>query len=75
MLKGIRDNALYIFTAPEFRPGIEDRFEAILRAIGRDEARERTSLELIPNWSAARSTATPERKKRAPERGGISGAS
>lgn len=49
VLQGIRDNALYIFTAPEFRPGIEERFAAIQRAIGHDEARERTALELIPN--------------------------
>lgn len=39
VLQGIRDNALYIFTAPEFRPGVEDRFGAILRALGRDEER------------------------------------
>lgn len=48
VLQGIRDNALYIFTAPEFRPGIEDRFEAISRALGHDEQREKTALELIP---------------------------
>lgn len=48
VLRGIRDNALYIFTAPEFRPGIEDRFHAILKAIGHDEERERTALELLP---------------------------
>jgi NAD(P)-dependent dehydrogenase (short-subunit alcohol dehydrogenase family) len=49
VLRGIRDNALYIFTAPEFRPGVQDRFDAILRALGQDEARERTSLELLPH--------------------------
>lgn len=48
VLRGIRDNALYIFTAPEFRPGIHDRFDAILRAIGHDEEREQTALELMP---------------------------
>ena len=48
VLKGIRENALYIFTAPEFRPGIADRFDAMLRAIGHDEEREKTALELIP---------------------------
>jgi short-subunit dehydrogenase len=48
VLQGIRDNALYIFTAPEFRPGVEERFAAILRALGKDEERERTALELIP---------------------------
>ena len=48
VLQGIRDNALYIFTAPEFRPGIEERHAAILRALGEDNAREETALELIP---------------------------
>jgi NAD(P)-dependent dehydrogenase (short-subunit alcohol dehydrogenase family) len=48
VLDGIRRNALYIFTAPEFRPGIQDRFDAILRAVGQDEQRERTALDLIP---------------------------
>ncbi len=49
VLQGVRDNALYIFTAPEFRPGIEDRFDAILRAIGEDKERERIAIELMPN--------------------------
>ena len=48
VLQGIRDNALYIFTAPEFRPGIEQRFDAMLRALGEDKEREATALELIP---------------------------
>ncbi len=48
MLQGVRDNALYIFTAPEFRPGVEERFDAIRRALGADAAREKTALELIP---------------------------
>jgi NAD(P)-dependent dehydrogenase (short-subunit alcohol dehydrogenase family) len=48
VLQGIRDNALYIFTAPEFRRGVEERFEAIRRALGEDKAREAIALELIP---------------------------
>ena len=48
VLQGIRDNALYIFTAPEFRAGVEERFDAIRRALGQDEERERIALELIP---------------------------
>lgn len=48
VLQGIRDNALYIFTAPEFRPGVEERHAAILRALGEDKQREATALELIP---------------------------
>jgi NAD(P)-dependent dehydrogenase (short-subunit alcohol dehydrogenase family) len=48
VLQGIRDNALYIFTAPEFRAGVEERFQAIRRALGEDKAREAVALELIP---------------------------
>ncbi|MGZ5825393.1 MAG: SDR family NAD(P)-dependent oxidoreductase [Croceibacterium sp.] len=48
VLQGIRDNALYIFTAPEFRAGVEERFEAIRRALGEDKAREALALDLIP---------------------------
>lgn len=49
VLEGIRNNALYIFTAPEFRPGVEERHAAILRAMGEDKDREATALELIPD--------------------------
>jgi len=49
VLQGIRDNALYIFTAPEFRQGVEERFDAIRRALGHDDERERTALDLIPS--------------------------
>ena len=48
VLQGIRDNALYIFTAPEFRPGVEERFDAIRRALGEHKAREAVALKLIP---------------------------
>jgi NADP-dependent 3-hydroxy acid dehydrogenase YdfG len=48
VLQGIRGNALYIFTAPEFRAGVEERFAAIRRALGEDKAREAIALELIP---------------------------
>jgi NAD(P)-dependent dehydrogenase (short-subunit alcohol dehydrogenase family) len=48
VLQGIRDNALYIFTAPEFRAGVEQRFAAIRRALGEDKVREAVALELIP---------------------------
>lgn len=48
VLRGVRDNALYIFTAPEFRPGVQDRCAAILRALGEDPEREQAALELIP---------------------------
>lgn len=48
VLQGIQDNALYIFTAPEFRAGVEERFAAIRRALGEDKAREAVALELIP---------------------------
>jgi NAD(P)-dependent dehydrogenase (short-subunit alcohol dehydrogenase family) len=48
VLQGIRDNALYIFTAPEFRAGVEERFAAIRRALGEDKEREAVALNLIP---------------------------
>jgi hypothetical protein len=48
VLQGIRENALYIFTAPEFRAGVEQRFAAIRRALGEDKVREAVALELIP---------------------------
>jgi NAD(P)-dependent dehydrogenase (short-subunit alcohol dehydrogenase family) len=48
VLQGVRDNALYIFTAPEFRAGVEERFDAIRRALGEDPEREKTALDLIP---------------------------
>jgi NAD(P)-dependent dehydrogenase (short-subunit alcohol dehydrogenase family) len=62
VLDGIRRNALYIFTAPEFRPGIEERHAAILDALGYDKERERTALELIPDLSGS-----------SPARGGMKG--
>ena len=48
VLKGIRDDALYIFTAPEFRPGVSERFEAILHALGEDAERTELALKHIP---------------------------
>jgi hypothetical protein len=48
VLQGIRDNAPYVFTAPQFRATIEERFDAIRRALGEDKAREAIALELIP---------------------------
>ena len=48
VLKGIRDDALYIFTAPEFRPGVTERFEAILHALGEDASRTEAALKHIP---------------------------
>jgi NAD(P)-dependent dehydrogenase (short-subunit alcohol dehydrogenase family) len=48
VLQGIRENALYIFTAPEYRPGVSERHDAILRAMGEDKAREEIAQELIP---------------------------
>ena len=34
VLEGVRRNKLYIFTSPEFRPGVIERFEAILEELG-----------------------------------------
>ncbi len=49
VLDGIRNNALYIFTAPEFRPGVQERFDAILAALGDNPELAQAARELIPN--------------------------
>ena len=48
VLDGIKRDALYIFTAPEFRPGVSERFEAILHALGEDAERAALALKHIP---------------------------
>ena len=48
VLKGIRENALYIFTAEEFREGVKERFAAILDALGEDPERYRMAKEVMP---------------------------
>jgi NAD(P)-dependent dehydrogenase (short-subunit alcohol dehydrogenase family) len=49
VLDGIRSNALYIFTSPEFRPGIHERFEAILAATGDNPELAAAAREHVPN--------------------------
>ena len=49
VLDGIRADALYIFTSPEFRPGIQERFEAILAVIGDNPELARAAREHVPN--------------------------
>jgi NAD(P)-dependent dehydrogenase (short-subunit alcohol dehydrogenase family) len=49
VLEGIRTNALYIFTSPEFRPGILERFEAILERTGDDPELARRAREHVPH--------------------------
>jgi hypothetical protein len=49
VLKGIRTDALYIFTSPEFRPGVIERFEAILEVLGDDPALAAKAREHVPN--------------------------
>jgi NAD(P)-dependent dehydrogenase (short-subunit alcohol dehydrogenase family) len=49
VLEGIRNDALYIFTSPEFRPGVVERFEAILEQLGDDPDLARRARELVPN--------------------------
>ena len=48
VLNGIKNNALYIFTSPEFRPGIVERFEAILAEIGDNPELARLAREHVP---------------------------
>ena len=49
VLDGIRADALYIFTSPEFRPGIVERFEAILEVIGDDPDLAAQARRHVPN--------------------------
>jgi hypothetical protein len=49
VLQGIRDDALYIFTSPEFRPGVEERFRAILARIGSNPALAEQARRYVPN--------------------------
>ena len=48
VLKGIREDALYIFTSPEFRPGIVERFEAMLEVIGDDPELSAKARQHVP---------------------------
>ena len=48
VLKGIRENALYIFTAPEFSEGVKERFAAILDALGENREKYEIAREIIP---------------------------
>ena len=66
VLKGIREDALYIFTSPEFRPGIVERFEAMLEVIGDDPELSRKAREHVPGLvSSPIYTASVERARAA----------
>jgi hypothetical protein len=49
VLQGVRDDALYIFTSPEFRPGVVERFEAILAPLGDNPALAEKARRHVPN--------------------------
>jgi NAD(P)-dependent dehydrogenase (short-subunit alcohol dehydrogenase family) len=49
VLEGIRNDSLYIFTSPEFRPGVVERFEAILEQIGDNPELAKRAREHVPN--------------------------
>ena len=49
VLKGILEDELYIFTSPEFRPGIVERFEAMLEVIGDNPELAGKAREHVPN--------------------------
>jgi hypothetical protein len=38
-LRGVRENALYVFTHPEFEPLIAQRFQKVLAALARAKER------------------------------------
>lgn len=50
VLTGIRRNALYIFTQPEFRDGLRERFDAILATLGTPDPKRTAQLrEFAPH--------------------------
>ena len=49
VLKGIREDALYIFTSSEFRPGLTERFEAMLEVLGDNPELAARAREHVPN--------------------------
>ncbi|HEX4095349.1 MAG TPA: SDR family NAD(P)-dependent oxidoreductase, partial [Caulobacteraceae bacterium] len=66
VLNGIKSDALYIFTSPEFRPSIVERFEAMLEVIGDDPELARKAREHVPNLvSSPIYTASIERARAA----------
>jgi len=48
VLNGVLRNSLYIFTSPEFRPGIEERFQAMLAEIGDNPELAKKAREHVP---------------------------
>ncbi len=66
VLKGIRDDALYIFTSPEFRPGVVERFEAILEVLGDEPNLAAKARQHVPNLvSSPIYTASIDRARKA----------
>ncbi len=65
VLEGIRADALYIFTSPEFRPGIVERFEAILEVIGDNPELAAKAREHVPNLVSSPIYAESVKRRRA----------
>ena len=66
VLNGIRTDALYIFTSPEFRPGIAERFAAMMAVIGDDPELAAKARQHVPNLvSSPIYTASLERLRKA----------
>jgi hypothetical protein len=47
VLEGIRRNDLYIFTQPEFRQGLRERFDAILATLGEPDPERAAKLRRV----------------------------
>ena len=49
VIEGVRNNDLFIFSHPEFRAGMQERFESVLASvpIGRTVPQERLALERV----------------------------
>jgi NAD(P)-dependent dehydrogenase (short-subunit alcohol dehydrogenase family) len=68
VLNGIRTDALYIFTSPEFRPSIVERFDAMMEQIGDDPELSRKAREHVPGLvSSPIYTASIARARKAKE--------
>ena len=66
VLNGIKTDALYIFTSPEFRPSIVERFDAMMEMIGDDPELSRKAREHVPGLvSSPIYTASIERARKA----------
>ena len=68
VLEGIRTDSLYIFTSPEFRPGIQERFEAILAATGDNPELAKKARLHVPNLVSSPIYMSSVARRKAPKK-------